>query len=94
MKATLVAAVVAGIWLAPTAYADSQDQQFLSFLAANKVAVDTNTAVNAAHVACAQLVDGITFNAAAAIVSEQFPTINGNEYWITAGARKAYCPTQ
>lgn len=94
MKATLVAAVVAGIWLAPTAYADSQDQQFLSYLAANKVAVDANTAVNAAHVACAQLLDGMTFNTAAEIVTEQFPTTIGNEYWITAAARNAYCPTQ
>ncbi len=40
MKTTLVAAVVVGIWLAPIAYADDHDQAFLSFLAANKVAVD------------------------------------------------------
>jgi Protein of unknown function (DUF732) len=94
VKTTLVAAVavVVGIWLAPTAYADPQDQVFLSFLAAHKVAVDTNTAINAGHVACAQIVDGETNNVAAAVVSQQFPAINGNEYWIVAGARKAYCP--
>lgn len=92
MKATLVAAVVAGIWLAPTAYADPQDQPFLSFLAAHGVAVDTNTAINAAHVACAQIADAESTSTIGAIVSRQFPTINGNEYWIIAGARRAYCP--
>jgi Protein of unknown function (DUF732) len=92
VKTTLVAAVLVGIWLAPTAYADPQDQPFLSFLAAHKVAVDTNTAINAAHVACAQIVTGASNNVAAAVVSRQFPTIDGNEYWIVAGARKAYCP--
>ena len=92
MKTTLAAAVVVGIWLAPTAYAGPQDQPFLSFLAAHKVAVDTNTAINAAHVACAQIVDGETNNVAAHVVSQQFPTINGYEYWIVAGAREAYCP--
>jgi Protein of unknown function (DUF732) len=69
-----------------------QDQPFLSFLAANKVAVDPNTAINAAHIACAQIADGEPPSAVAAIVSQQFPTISGDEYWITAGARQAYCP--
>ena len=92
MKTTLVAAVVVGIWLAPTAYADPQDQQFLSFLAAHKVVVDTNTAINAAHIACAQIADGQTSYTVTAIVSERVPTISGAEYWITAGARQAYCP--
>ena len=92
MKTTLVAAVVAGIWLAPTAYADPQDQAFLSFLAAHNVAVDTNTAINAGHVACAQIVDGESPSMVDAIVSRQFATIGGGEYWITAAAQKAYCP--
>ena len=92
MKKTLVAAVVEGIWLAPTAYADPQDQPFLSFLAAHKVAVDTNTAINAAHVACAQIADGESPSMVDTIVSRQFPTIGGDEDWITAAARKAYCP--
>jgi hypothetical protein len=92
VKTTLVAAVVAGIWLAPTAYATPQDQPFLSFLAAHKVAVDTNTAINAAHIACAQIADGESDSMVDAIVSRQFPTINGAEYWIVAGARQAYCP--
>ena len=92
MKTTLVAAVVVGIWLAPTAYADAGDQAFLSYIAAHKVAVDTNTAINAAHMACDQIADGESPSMVDAIVSQQFPTINGNEYWITAGARKAYCP--
>ncbi|MGA7133904.1 MAG: DUF732 domain-containing protein [Mycobacterium sp.] len=92
MKTTLAAAVVVGIWLAPTAYAAPQDQPFLSFLAAHQVAVDTNTAINAAHIACAQIADGEPLSTVAAIVSQQFPTISGDEYWITAGARQAYCP--
>jgi hypothetical protein len=92
VKTTLVAAVVVGIWLAPTAYADPQDQPFLSFLAAHKVAVDTNTAINAAHIACAQIANGLSPTAVETIVGQQFPTINGNRYWIIAGARKAYCP--
>ena len=92
MKTTLVAAVVVGIWLAPTAYAAPQDHPFLSFLAAHKVAVDPNTAINAAHIACAQIADGEPPSAVAAIVSQQFPTISGDKYWITAGARQAYCP--
>jgi Protein of unknown function (DUF732) len=92
VKTTLVAAVVVGIWLAPTAYAAPQDQPFLSFLAAHKVAVDTNTAINAAHVACAQLADGEPISTVTAFLYEQFPTIRGDEYWITAGAQQAYCP--
>jgi hypothetical protein len=92
VKTTLVAAVVVGIWLAPTAYADPQDQPFLSFLAAHKVAVDTNTAINAAHIACAQIADGESPSMVDAIVSQHFPTIGADEYWITAGARQAYCP--
>jgi Protein of unknown function (DUF732) len=92
VKTTLVAAVVAGIWLAPTAYADTQDQAFLSFVAAHNVAVDTNTAINAAHIACAQIVDGESPSMVDAIVSRQVPTIGGDEYWIIAAARKAYCP--
>jgi hypothetical protein len=92
VKTTLVAAVVVGIWLAPTAYADPQDQPFLSFLAAHKVAVDTNTAINAAHIACAQIAAGEPLSTVNAIVSERMPTISGAEYWITAGAQQAYCP--
>lgn len=92
MKTTLAAAVAVGIWLAPTAYAGPQDQPFLSFLATNKVAVDTNTAINAAHIACAQIADGESPSMVAAIVAQQFPTISADEYWITAGARQAYCP--
>jgi hypothetical protein len=88
VKTTPVAAVVAGIWLAPTAYADPQDQLFQSFLAEHKVAVDTNTAIKAAHIACAQIADGEALSTADAIVSQQFPTINGNEYWIVAGHRR------
>ena len=93
MKTTLVAAVVVGIWLAPTAHADPQDQAFLSFLAGHNVAVDTNTAINAAHIACAQIVDGESPSMVDAIVARQFPTIGGDESWIAAAARKAYCPT-
>ena len=93
MKTTLVAAVVMGIWLAPTANANTQDQAFLSFLAAHNVAVDTNTAINAAHVACAQVADGETPSAVAVVVSQQFPTIGGNAYWISDAAQKAYCPS-
>ncbi len=92
MKITLVAAVLAGVWLAPTAYADSQDQAFLSYLAANKVPVDTNTAISAAHMACIQIADGESPSMVDSIVSQQFPTIAGDEYWITAGARETYCP--
>jgi hypothetical protein len=92
VKTTLVAAVVMGIWLAPTAHADPQDQSFLSFLAAHKVAVDPTTAINAAHLACAQITTGATNSTTAAVVSRQFPTIDGNEYWIIAAAQKAYCP--
>ncbi len=92
MKTTLVAAVVVGIWVAPTAHADPQDQTLLSFLAANNVVVDSNTAINAAHVACAQIADRESLVVVDAVVARQFPTLNGNEYWIVAGARKAYCP--
>jgi hypothetical protein len=92
VKTTLAAAVVAGIWFAPSAYAAPQDQPFLSFLAAHNVAVDTNTAINAAHIACAQVADGLSPEVAAEIVDQQVPTIHGNEYWIVAGAQKAYCP--
>jgi hypothetical protein len=83
---------VVGIWLAPTAYAAPQDQSFLSFLAAHKVVVDANTAIDAAHLACAQIVAGEPVSTVAAIVSERMPTISGAEYWITAGAQQAYCP--
>jgi uncharacterized protein DUF732 len=69
-----------------------QDQTLLSYLAANKVAVDPNTAINAAHLACAQIAMGQTFSTVALVVSQQFPMIKGNQYWITAGAIKAYCP--
>jgi hypothetical protein len=93
VKTTLVAAVVLGIWFAPTAYAAPQDQAFLSFLAGHTVAVDPNTAINAAHMACDQIADGESLSMVDAIVSQQFPTIGGNEYWITAGARQAYCPS-
>ena len=58
--------------------------------AAHKVAVDTNTAINAAHIACDQIADGESPSMVDAIVSQQFPTIGADEYWITAGARKAY----
>jgi hypothetical protein len=92
VKTTLVAAVVAGIWLAPTAYADPQDQAFLSFLAAHNVAIDTNTAINAAYIACAQIVDGESPSMVDTIVSRQFPTIGRDEVWISAAARQAYCP--
>jgi Protein of unknown function (DUF732) len=93
VKTTLVAAVIAGIWFAPSAYAAPQDQPFLSFLAAHNVAVDTNTAINAAHIACAQVADGESPEVVAEIVEQQVPAMHGNEYWIVAGARKAYCPT-
>ncbi|HTZ16662.1 MAG TPA: DUF732 domain-containing protein [Mycobacterium sp.] len=88
-----VAAVVMGIWLAPTANANTQDQAFLSFLAAHNVAVDPNTAINAAHVACAQVADGVTTSVVAAVVDQQFPTIGGNAYWVAAAAQTAYCPS-
>ena len=93
MKTTLVATVVAGIWLAPTAYAAPQDQPFLSFLAAHNVAVDANTAINAAHTSCVQIADGESQSVIDAIVTRRFPTIIGNEDWIVAGARQAYCPS-
>lgn len=93
MKTTLVATVVAGIWLAPTAYAAPQDQPFLSFLAAHNVAVDATTAINAAHIACAQVADGETPSMVDAIVARRFPAISGNEDWIVAGAQQAYCPS-
>jgi Protein of unknown function (DUF732) len=92
VKTTLVAAAVLGIWLTPTAYAAPQDQPFLSFLAAHKVAVDTNAAINAAHIACAQIAAGEPLSTVNAIVAERVPTISGAEYWITAGAQQAYCP--
>jgi hypothetical protein len=92
MKRTLIAAVVAGIWLAPSASADSQDQALLSFLAAHHVAVDSNTAIKAAHIACAQIAQGETPNTVSDVVSLQVPAVNGNEYWVTAAARQAYCP--
>jgi uncharacterized protein DUF732 len=94
VKTPLVAAFVAAVWLAPTAYADLQDQAFLSYLAANGVAVDANTGINAAHMACAQIADGESPSMVNAIILRQFPTIGGNEYWITAGARQAYCPKE
>jgi uncharacterized protein DUF732 len=93
VKTTLVATVVAGIWLAPTAYAAPQDQPFLSFLAAHNVAVDANTAINAAHIACDQIADGESPSMVDAIVTRRFPTITGNEDWIVAGAQQAYCPS-
>jgi hypothetical protein len=92
MKATLIAVVAAGIWFAPTAHADPQDQAFLSFLAANNVAVDANTAISAGHMACAQIAERETPNVVAATVLRHFPTLAGKEYWIAAAARKAYCP--
>lgn len=93
VKATLVAAVAAGIWLAPTAYATPQDEQFLSFLAANNVTVDPTTAIKAAHIACAQIADGETNSIVAAVVARQVPALVGDEkYWIAAGAEQAYCP--
>jgi hypothetical protein len=92
VKKTLVAAVVVGVWLAPTAYAAPQDQPFLSFLAAHKVAVDANTAINAAQIACAQIADGESEGMVDAILTRRFPTIIGNEDWIVAGAQQAYCP--
>jgi uncharacterized protein DUF732 len=92
VKTTLVIAAVAGVWLAPTAYADAQDQALVSYLAANKVVVDTKTAINAAHMACVQMADGETPSMVDAIISQQFPTIGGAESWITAGAQQAYCP--
>lgn len=93
MKTTLVATVVAGIWLAPAAYAAPQDQPFLSFLAAHNVAVDADTAINAAQIACGQIADGESPAMVDAIVTRRFPTITGNEDWIVAGARQAYCPS-
>jgi hypothetical protein len=88
----LIAVISGVIWLAPTAHADPQDQTLLSFLAANNVAVDANTAISAAHMACAQIAEGETPNVVAATVVRHFPTIAGKEYWIAAAARKAYCP--
>ena len=93
MKKTLVAAVVVGIWLAPTAYAAPQDQPFLSFLAAHNVAINANTAINAAQIACDQIADGESPSMVDSIVTRMFPTIIGNEDWIVAGARQAYCPS-
>jgi Protein of unknown function (DUF732) len=91
VRTTLVFAVLAGVSLAPTAYANPQDQAFLSFLAANKVAVDANTAINAAHIACAQIADGESLSMVDAIILRQFPSIAGNEYWIIEGARQFCC---
>jgi hypothetical protein len=93
MKTMLVAAVLVSVWLAPSAYADPQDQALLSFLAAHHVAVDSNTAIKAAHIACAQIAQGETPNTVSDVVSLQVPEVNGNEYWITAAARRAYCPS-
>jgi Protein of unknown function (DUF732) len=93
VKTTLLATVVAGIWLAPTALAAPQDQSFLSFLAAHNVAVDANTAISAAQVACAQIADGESPSMVDAIVTRRFPTIVGTEDWIVGGARQAYCPS-
>jgi hypothetical protein len=93
IKTMLIAAAAMGIWSAPFAYAEPQDQVFLSYLAAHNVAVDTNTAINAAHIACAQIADGESPSAVDEIVSQQVPAIKPNQYWIVAGARKAYCPT-
>jgi Protein of unknown function (DUF732) len=92
VKTALYAAVVAAIWLAPTASADAQDQQFLSYLAANKVAVDPSAAIRAAHIACAQIAQRQTSLVVASVVAEQVPAVTGNEFWIAAGAREAYCP--
>jgi hypothetical protein len=92
MKTMLMAVVVIGIWLAPNAYADPQDQAFLSFLAAHHVAVDSNTAINAGHLACAQIAQGEDPNVVSDVVSKLVPAVNGNEYWITAAARRTYCP--
>jgi Protein of unknown function (DUF732) len=92
VKTMLVAAAIVGIWLAPRAYADPQDQVLLSYLASNNVAVDSNTAINAAHVACAQIVNRQSPLVVASVVARQFPTVDGYEFWIAAGARKAYCP--
>jgi hypothetical protein len=44
------------------------------------VAVDTNTAINAARIACAQVADGLSPDVVAAIVDQQVPTIDGAEY--------------
>jgi hypothetical protein len=92
VKIALVAAVVAGIWFAPTAYANPQDQPFLSFLAEHNVGVDANTAIKAAHIACAQFTDGLPTSTVEAIVARQVPTVGGDRYWVMAGARKFYCP--
>lgn len=92
MRNALVAAVVVGIWSAPTAYADPDYQPFLSFLAANNVAVDTNSAIDAARIACAQMDARLTPGAAAAIVKQQVPAVSGAEFWIVAGAQRGYCP--
>lgn len=92
MKIALIAAVVAGIWLAPTAYADPQDQPFLSFLAAHNVGVDANSAIKAAHIACGEFSNGLPTSTVEAIVARQVPAVGGDRYWIMAGARKFYCP--
>ncbi len=81
-----------GIWLSPNAYAAPQDQPFLSFLAAHQVAIDPNTALTAVHIACAQIAARETVTQAAETLTQQVPTINGNEYWIVEGAREIYCP--
>jgi Protein of unknown function (DUF732) len=94
VKKILVAAVVLGIWLSPNAYAAPQDQAFLAFLAANNVAIDPNTAITAVHIACAQVAARETITQAAETLTQQVPTINGNEYWIVQGAREIYCPDQ
>jgi uncharacterized protein DUF732 len=93
VKKMLVATVVVGIWLAPTAYAAPQDQPFLSFLAANKVPVDASTAISAAQIACDQIADGEADSMVDAIVTRRFPTVTGNESWIVEGAKQAYCPS-
>jgi hypothetical protein len=92
MKIALAATVVVGIWSAPIAYADTQDQAFLSFLAAHNVAVDRNVAIKAVHIACAQIADRQSDDTIATVLREQVPGINGAEYWVTSGARTAYCP--
>jgi hypothetical protein len=55
-------------------------------------AVDTNAAIDAAHIACAQIANGEQLSTVVAIVAERVPTISRAEYWITAGAQQAYCP--
>ncbi|ORV63931.1 hypothetical protein AWC06_08060 [Mycobacterium fragae] len=84
--------MVAGIWLAPIAHADPQDQPFLSFLAEHNVGGDANTAIRAAHIACAQFTDGLPTSTVEAIVARQVPAVGGDRYWIMAGARQFYCP--